>query len=124
MASEDCSICRIDPRGCPRHDRGTPLARARRICSRTHEGWSNRATWAVNLWLSNDEGLYMDVLELAEEARRHPTQRLDDAIKDYVDELLPDRTGLEADLIQTALADVDWREIADGWAQKETEGVR
>lgn len=24
----------------------------------TYEGWSNRETWATNLWLANDHGLY------------------------------------------------------------------
>jgi len=28
----------------------------------TYEGWSNRATWLANLWLSNDRSLYDDAL--------------------------------------------------------------
>lgn len=33
-----------------------------------YNGWSNRATWNVNLWLSNDQGLYNEVNRLE---RRH-----------------------------------------------------
>ena len=27
-------------------------------CDDTHEGWHNYETWAVALWLANDEGSY------------------------------------------------------------------
>ena len=34
----------------------------------SYQGWSNYPTWAVNLWLANDEGLYLATLELIESA--------------------------------------------------------
>ena len=33
-----------------------------------YEGWENYETWAVNLWLSNDEGLYRNVCGIVEDA--------------------------------------------------------
>jgi hypothetical protein len=32
----------------------------------TYNGWTNYPTWCVNLWLSNDEGLYRATVELVD----------------------------------------------------------
>ena len=34
----------------------------------TYEGWPNRETWAANLWMSNEEGWYLQTVEQAREA--------------------------------------------------------
>lgn len=31
-----------------------------------YNGWNNRETWALNLWLSNDEGFYNTINEMVE----------------------------------------------------------
>lgn len=90
----------------------------------TYNGWSNRATWCVNLWMgeSGDEWFR----EIAENAASGHDDK-DDAIQEVADALeswhadvyaeqidaLPSQ-GLIADLLDTdVFSDVNWREIAE-----------
>ena len=60
---------------------------------REYNGWTNRETWAVNLWLSNDEGIYSMAREVAAQdvdvrgGKLYPHER-EDAVKDWVEDLL------------------------------------
>lgn len=108
--------------------------------SESYQGWANYPTWAVNLWLANDEGLYNAALELAREVLEdeHPTSpywtveesrrfNVADRFKEWVtDDLAPDLGAtFAADLLGYALGEVDWHEIADAWIESvgETEVV-
>ena len=94
-----------------------------------YNGWKNYPTWAVNLWLSNDEGLYDATQELVASAREvdegdtfvHNLERVQtaDALKSWVrDELAPDLgASFAADLLGYSLDLVDWFEIADAWLE-------
>ena len=106
----------------------------------TYNGWKNYPTWAVNLWLSNDEGLYDEMTSQVEQivgytSAREPLTREEtvryevaEAIKNFVtDDLSPqidngqggtetgELVGFAADLYGWALAHVDWYEIADAF---------
>lgn len=85
-----------------------------------YNGWKNYPTWCVNLWLSNDEGLYNQTLELM--AAYEPMHERVSALKAWVtDELAPDLgASFAADLLGYALGEIDWYEIANFW----TEGIR
>jgi hypothetical protein len=90
----------------------------------TYNGWTNYETWCVNLWLSNDEGLYNDVREMARQAVAddEPMHVLADQLKSFVDDLAEmtcpgSREGASfvTDLLGSALGSVDWHEIATNW---------
>jgi hypothetical protein len=92
----------------------------------TYNGWSNYPTWAVNLWLSNDEGLYREALEVvARNAGTRQRVEVADYFKSWiVDELAPDLgASFAADLLGYALDLVDWFEIADSWIEDSAEAL-
>ncbi len=76
----------------------------------TYNGWTNYETWCVHLWLSNDPYTYYT----AQEATR------DGHLRDFVETLMEEslsRATLESDLLNHALACVDWNEIEDALAE-------
>jgi hypothetical protein len=84
----------------------------------THEGWKNFETWSVNLWIANDEALYLYWRKcargaVAEGGRRSLMEyRLAERLKSEVSAQAPSVDGIWADLLSAALCEVDWQEIA------------
>ena len=72
----------------------------------TYNGWKNRETWLVALWLSNDETLYKSIMEMPE--INSVTVAL---MTGY---LLYKRVcpGFNDDMDGLSLFDVDWESVA------------
>ncbi len=89
-----------------------------------YSGWKNYETWVVNLWLSNDEGTYDYIQEMASELadehngdERETRDELSGRIASFVDEMAPNLNGtMFADLLKGALDAVFWYEIAEAYA--------
>jgi|6_EtaG_2_1085325.scaffolds.fasta_scaffold33342_2 hypothetical protein len=102
------------------------------MADKKYNGWTNYQTWAVKLWLDNDEGTVDLQRELLEQAQNTPfvegysdwtrkiTTRyiLAALLKDYVTDNNP--LDIEAvpvsmytDLMGSAIDDVNFREIAE-----------
>ncbi|MFO0890975.1 MAG: hypothetical protein U0790_17760 [Isosphaeraceae bacterium] len=96
----------------------------------TYNGFANYETWAVALWLGNDEGTYRYWRDAAADAKRPgavnstmlqrdmrasaaPKYRLAERLKDEVTEEAPELDGVFADLLHAALSEVDWHEVAE-----------
>ncbi|MBT9281990.1 MAG: hypothetical protein KM312_04950 [Hydrogenibacillus schlegelii] len=76
-----------------------------------YNGWKNKETWLVHLWLTNDPGTY--------EAAREAALQGPESLKTLVEErVLPEEASLAADLLSTALAWVDWEEVAGALAEE------
>lgn len=92
---------------------------------KTYNGWTNYETWAVNLWVDNDEYLQDQVRDLARHER--DTYKLGKAIEEMIDSMHPFHgdcatkemqafsSSLWADLLGAALSEVDWYDIAEHW---------
>ncbi len=94
-----------------------------------YNGWTNYETWCVNLWFTNDESTdrhwrdlaydsLVDAFQEADESyddsvKNEAINELADAMKQLVDEDAPEVTGMYADMMNSALSEVDWYEIAE-----------
>lgn len=84
------------------------------ITTAEYNGWSNRETWLVNLWLSNDMGSYeflrsicrkdCEMWEKAEEIEAHFQYQLED---------MYDAPTFWSDILGTALDRVDWHRVIE-----------
>jgi hypothetical protein len=82
-----------------------------------YNGWKNYETWCVALWINNDQGTQETALEMARENKYRAFERYDlsHALKEWIEEMNPlnDSADLFTDLLNAALSEVDWYEIAD-----------
>lgn len=83
-----------------------------------YNGWTNYATWAVKLWMDNEQSSQEYWAEQAQEfvnAHDDPAMRtilFADAIEAAHVEALPELQGFAADLLNAAIGSVNWHEIA------------
>jgi len=91
-----------------------------------YNGWTNYETWCVNLWIDNDpmqQGYWWgECEELLTSPCGEPdhddhlqdvTRELTNRMKSQFVEEMPEVQGMWADLLTTALARCNWREIAE-----------
>lgn len=91
-----------------------------------YQGWDNYETWAVNLWIGNDHGsseywngAASDLLDESEAdldldytKEMVAAAKLADMLKDHHEQALPELQGFAADLLNAAIGEVNWLEIA------------
>lgn len=108
--------------------------------TKEYNGWTNYETWAVNLWLDNERGSHDSMIEEAkrclEECERPETRSyssqtkeeaatimMSDILKSEHEEGMPEVDGVYADLLNAALSEVDWYEIAEHFIAAAKESV-
>jgi len=80
----------------------------------TYNGFKNRETWLISLWLNNDQDSYellSNVLGLSTSSTRK-AEKLHNLVEDQMYDLELE-ASLWSDLLSTALARVDWLEVIE-----------
>jgi len=107
------------------------IEQAREANTERCNGWDNYETWAVNMWLTNEQGIYnfcrgharravrdapeceqvREGIWTADEAKKF---LLADQLKSSVEDMNPlnDKASMFTDLLNSAISDVNWDEIA------------
>lgn len=101
-----------------------------------YNGWTNRETWATNLHIDNDEGLYetmKDYTQTAIEQHDNPQDAiycLEDTLENWITEDLLTLENLAGNqTLFSMLTDigslyrVNWREIATNWVREENQEI-
>ena len=78
-----------------------------------YNGWTNRETWMVNLWLTSEECYYHELQDIIHEfdEGHEQAEELEQACRFVIER--HDDIGLRVDLINLVLARVNWQEIID-----------
>ena len=82
----------------------------------TYNGWTNYETWAVKLWIDNDEGEYFYWRDMAEDHNGNAYGLAKELKRHYealANEWMGDHASMFADLFNSALSSVEWHEIAE-----------
>ena len=86
------------------------VAEATQTVATEYNGWSNRETWLVNMWLTNDR-CYYD--ELSEIIKNFDLDEQAEELERYVRFITDtdNSIGIVGDLLNTSLGRIDWVEV-------------
>lgn len=74
-----------------------------------YNGYANRESWLVSLWLANEDPLYRHAVSLAEDED-------ETGIQEYVTDMMTSGLdGMRLDMMNAALSRVDWREVYEAF---------
>lgn len=84
-----------------------------------YNGWANKATWLVNVWLTNDEGTYNEVRELlADKEGIEADEALEKFTEDLVTAQIENAHGsLAYDLAISACGSADWISLTNSFKE-------
>ena len=88
------------------------VAEATQTVTAEYNGWCNRETWIVNLWMTGDQRYYEQLWQITSSYSGLNDQA--EALEDWIRfEYDGEYSSIWADLINNSLAEVDWYEIVE-----------
>ena len=80
-----------------------------------YNGWKNRETWLVNLWINNDPYLQTELLDIISRdvGIYLKVQDLRDLVEDIAFDHINESSGMTSDLVNTALARASLTQIIE-----------
>ena len=86
------------------------IAEATQTLTAEYSGWTNRETWVVNLWFTNDECYYEELRSII---KNFDIDEQAEEIEQYAHWIIDvNEASMTTDLLSTSLGRVDWHEIA------------
>ena len=81
----------------------------------SYQGWKNYETWCVALWIDNDQDSYNEARDMIRDCRE--VYEAADILKEWIEEMNPlnDTANMFTDLLNAALSEVDYYEIAENY---------
>ncbi len=90
----------------------TTVAQATQTVTTEYNGWTNRETWVVNLWLTNDECYYNELCDVIKNF--DTTEEQAEELEQYAHWIIDiDEASMTTDLLTASLGRVNWYEIAE-----------
>lgn len=102
-----------------------------------YQGWTNYETWATMLWINNEQPVqdhwHERAREITQEVKKHKEHvymtvdeeikfTLADELRDEINDNMPSVKGVYADLLQSAVDNIDYEEIAEAIIRDVKEG--
>ena len=80
-----------------------------------YNGWSNKETWLINLWINNDPYLQENLLDIIsyDDGIYLKIQTLRELVENIAFDSITELYGMSSDLINTAIGRADLREIIE-----------
>ena len=93
------------------------------MTNQIYSGWTNYETWCVNLWLTNepDTESTLRMLAQANAGLSHRADRVQDMVNAMRYTVLEGEPSMFTDLLNSALENVNWREIVENHQHDDVE---